>query len=93
MHEGGFTLSRHSDGTVAFFYPTGLPLHLAPPPPRWVGHAPLAPTTERLASHGITIGAGNLPTWDGTPFNPVHAIDVLYVLPAHTAPARPREAQ
>ena len=85
-HEGGFTLSRQPDGTVAFFYPTGLPLHLAPPPPRWEGRVPLATTTERLASHGITIGPRNLPTWDGTPFNLVHAIDVLYVPHAHIAP-------
>jgi len=67
-----------------------VPLPLVPPPPqwaRWEGRAPLAPTTERLARHGITIGPRTLPTWDGTPFNVVHAIDVLYVPPAHTAPA------
>ena len=45
------------------------------------GH-PLAPTTERLTANGITISPRSLPTWDGAPFNLVHAIDVLYVAPA-----------
>ena len=48
VHEGGFTLERQADGTVAFFYKDGAPLWTAPPPPRFDLANPLAPTTERL---------------------------------------------
>lgn len=83
LHEGGFTLRHQPDGAVAFFYADGFPLHVAPPQPRFDLANPLAPTVERLAASGITIGPRTLPTWDGTPFNLVHAIDVLYVPPDH----------
>ena len=79
VHEGGFTLQRQPDSTVAFFYPSGHRVQLVPPQPRFDLANPLAPTMERLAAKGITISPRSLPTWDGAPFNLVHAIDVLYV--------------
>ena len=82
VHEGGFTLERRADATVAFFYQDGAPLWTAPPQPRLALANPLAPTTERLAELGLTITPRTLPTWDGTPFDVVHAIGVLYVPPA-----------
>jgi hypothetical protein len=81
VHEGGFTLRRQPDTTVAFFHPNGLELHVAPRPPHFDLANPLAPTIGRLAGNGITITPRTLPTWDGTPFDVVHAIDVLYVPP------------
>ena len=78
VHEGGFTLRWRPDQTIAFFYPGGSELRVAPPQPRIdIGH-PLAPTTARLAAQGITITPRTLPTWDGGPFNLGYAIDVLY---------------
>jgi len=88
VHEGGFTLQRRADGTVAFFYKDGAPLWMAPPQPRFDLANPLAPSTERLAANGITINPRSLPTWDGAPFNLVHAIHVLYV-PPRTVCCRP----
>ncbi len=79
VHEGGFRLRRQSDATVAFFHPDGLPLHIAPPQPRFDLANPLAPTIDRLAAQNITITPRTLPTWDGTPFDPGYAIEALYV--------------
>ena len=84
MHEGGFTLERRADGTVAFFYADGAPLWMAPPQPRFDLANPLAPTTERLAANGITITTRTLPTWDGGPFNLGYAVEALYVPRAGT---------
>jgi len=82
VHEGGFTLRWRPDRTIAFFYPSGSELRITPPQPRVdIGH-PLASTTERLAAQGIFITPRTLPTWDGAPFNPGYALDVLYVPPA-----------
>ena len=82
VHEGGFTLRWRPDRTIAFFYPSGSELRVAPPQPRLdIGH-PLAPTTARLAAQGIVITSRTLPTWDGGPLNLGYAIDVLYVPPA-----------
>ena len=82
VHEGGFTLRWRPDRTIAFFYPGGSELRIAPPQPRLdIGH-PLAPTTARLAAQGIVITPRTLPTWDGGPLNLGYAIDVLYVPPA-----------
>ena len=90
VHEGGFTLQRRPDGTVAFFYEDGAPLWTVPPPPRFeIGH-PLAPTTERLAAIGITITPRTLPTWEGGSFNLGHAVDVLYKPRAEDARAANR---
>ena len=82
VHEGGLSLKRQADGTVAFFYANGAPLWIAPPPPRIDVLDPLAPTTQRLAAAGITITPRTLPTWTGGPFNLADAIDALYVPPA-----------
>ena len=79
VHEGGFTVGRQPDRTVAFFYADGRRFVLAPPQPRFDLANPLAPTMNRLATDGITISPRTLPTWDGTPFNAGYAIDVLYV--------------
>jgi hypothetical protein len=85
VHEGGFSLRWRPDQTIAFVYPSGAELHLAPPQPRIdIGH-PLAPTTARLAAQGITITPRTLPTWDGGPFNLDHGINVLYVPPRRGA--------
>jgi hypothetical protein len=66
VHEGGFDLVRHHDGTVTFFRPNGTVLEAAPAlPPRY--NAVDAPST-----------ADDIPVWDGTPFDVVYAIDVLY---------------
>ena len=82
VHEGGFTLRWRPDRTIAFFYPSGSELRIAPPQPRLdIGH-PLAPTTARLAAQGIVITPRTLPTWDGGPLNLGYALDVLYVPPA-----------
>jgi hypothetical protein len=82
VHEGGFTVGRQPDRTVAFFYPDGTRFVVAPPQPRIDLANPLAPTMDRLAADGITITPRTLPTWDGMPFNPGYAIDVLYLPPA-----------
>ena len=79
VHEGSLMVRRQSDHTVTFFHADGLPIHIAPPPPRYELANPLAPTTDRLAAAGITITPRTLPTWDGTPFNLGYAVDVLYV--------------
>ena len=82
VHEGRFTLRWRPDRTIAFFYPDGSELRIAPPqPPLDIGH-PLAPTTARLAALGIGITPRTLPTWDGGPLNLGYALDVLYVPPA-----------
>ena len=78
VHEGGFTLQRRPDGTVAFFYEDGAPLWMAPPQPRFDLANPLAPSTERLAALGITITGRTLPTWEGGPFDLGHVVEVLY---------------
>jgi len=78
VHEGGFTLQRRADGSVAFFDEDGAPLWMAPPQPRFDLANPLAPSTERLAALGITITSRTLPTWEGGPFDLGHAVDVLY---------------
>jgi hypothetical protein len=85
VHEGGYTLRWRPDRTIAFFYPDGAELRIAPPQPRIdIGH-PLTPTLERLTAQGITITPRTLPTWDGTPFNLGYAVEVLYVPPATQA--------
>ena len=44
VHEGGFTVGRQRDRTVAFFYPDGTRFVVAPPQPRFDLANPLAPT-------------------------------------------------
>jgi hypothetical protein len=73
VHEGGFGVVRHPDGTTTFVRPDGMPLDAAPAPPRWhpVWHE--AP----LLTLGILPTLTTPPTWDGTPLNIAWAIDVL----------------
>jgi hypothetical protein len=86
VHEGGFTLRWQAGGTIAFFYPDGSELRLAPLQPRIdIGH-PLGPTIERIAAQGIVITPRTLPTWDGGPLNLGYALDVLYVPRRASAP-------
>jgi hypothetical protein len=66
VHEGGFDLIRHHDGTVTFLRPNGTVLEAAPPLP------------ARVAGVAVIPGADAIPVWDGAPFNLVYAIDVLY---------------
>jgi hypothetical protein len=78
LHEGGFTVKRQPDGTVAFFYEDGAPLPIAPTQPHVDICDPLAPAMQRLAATGITITTRTLPTWEGGRFNLGYAIDALY---------------
>lgn len=63
LHEGGFSVIRHGDGTLTFFRPDGAVIEEVPAVAR-MARLPLPP-------------AGHLPTWDGTPLNLGWAIDVL----------------
>jgi len=69
VHEGGFQVVRHADGRVSFQRPDG--------------HAiPQAPVPGDLDLEGVLVsGSGPVespPVWDGTPFDLVWAIDVIY---------------
>ena len=91
VHEGGFTLAPHPDGSLIVHRPDGRPLEAAPLPPSWDGAAdlharngssstslhPLDPVTASLAAAGIVISARSVAVWDDTPFDVVWAIDVL----------------
>ena len=78
VHEEGFRVRLHPDGTARFCRPDGRPLPAAPPAPRWDG-PPLAPTLARLGASGITIGAETgRPHWHGERLDEVWAIDVLW---------------
>ncbi|MEQ1907300.1 MAG: DUF222 domain-containing protein [Vicinamibacterales bacterium] len=91
VHEGGFTLAQHPDGSLIVHRPDGRLLEVAPVLPPWdrepalhapdkpapaSGH-PLAPVTAWLMSAGITVDARSVAVWDGTPFDVAWAIDVL----------------
>jgi hypothetical protein len=78
MHEGGFAVSLSSDGTAIVRRPDGSVLEAAPtlpPPSKRLDFMPREPD--------------DIPVWDGTPFDPVYAIDVLYAPRAPRAPAMP----
>ena len=78
VHEEGFRVTLHPDGTARFCRPDGRPLPAAPPAPRWDG-PPLAPTLAHLEAAGITIGAETgRPHWYGERLDEVWAIDVLW---------------
>jgi hypothetical protein len=99
VHEGGFAVTLGDDDTVIVRQLNGAVLKVAPrvgwhagPASRRSGadvtsEQPLDATTRRLAAANITIGPRTIAPWDGTPFNVVYAIDVLYKSPtshAHT---------
>jgi hypothetical protein len=75
VHEGGFDVIRQADGTVTFLRSNGTVLEAAPALP---GN-----------SHAIAVlpGTDVIPVWDGTPFDVVYAIDVLYAPRGRSAAA------
>ena len=91
VHEGGFTLAPHPDGSWVAHRPDGKLLAVAPVLPSWdrepFFRAPnesapasthsLAPVTATLASAGIMINARSVAVWDGTPFDVAWAVDVI----------------
>ena len=91
IHEGGFTLAQHADGSLIVHRPDGRPLEIAPVLPRWDSASdlwardgsaaasidPLGPVTARLAEAGITFNARSVAVWDGTPVDVAWAIDVI----------------
>ena len=67
VHEGGFEVTLLRNGTTVFLRPDGLRARAAPALP--------APLTRPDASPRAP---DDIPVWDGTPFDLVYAIDVLY---------------
>jgi hypothetical protein len=67
VHEGLVDVRVGANGSLAFIRPNGRELETVPRPP-----APFTPLEPR------TPAPEDLPTWDGTPFDVVYAIDVLY---------------
>jgi hypothetical protein len=66
VHEGGFDAIRHRDGSITFLRPNGTVLEAAPALP------------ARGSEVDVTLSIFDMPVWDGTPFDVVYAIDVLY---------------
>ena len=91
VHEGGFAITQHPDGSLVFRRPDGRLLEIAPAAPKRdrasdlhgpdesspASIHPLGPVTARLASAGLAIGARSVAVWDGTPFDVAWAIDVI----------------
>jgi hypothetical protein len=75
VHEGGFDVIRHEDGRVTFLGPNGTEPEAAPALPDTGGAIDALPP------------AHDMPVWDGTPFDVVYAIDVLYRRPPDCHPA------
>ena len=80
VHEEGFQVVADGAGEFQFLRPNGEPLPAVPPAPRWEGVGPpLAPTMERLAAAGISIGPHTAtPEWYGETLNVAAALDVLW---------------
>ena len=68
VHEGGFELRPHRDGTTAFLRPNGTVLEAAP----------ATAAASRDARPQLALPSQEIPVWDGTPFDVAYAIDVLY---------------
>ena len=81
MHEGGFELTLLADGTTTFLRPGWHGVEAAPALP--------APLT---ALEGSSRAPHEIPVWDGTPFDIVYAIDVLYAPHAQNGHAARRES-
>jgi hypothetical protein len=81
VHEGGFGLRLHADGTSTFLRPDGAVLDTVPAPP---------PTFAKIDT--TSAGPDDIPVWDGTPFDVVYAIDVLYPQPWADRRATPARA-
>jgi hypothetical protein len=74
VHEGEFELRQHSDGTATFLRPNGSGIEAAPA-------LPVLPT-----QFGATWREpGDIAVWDGTPFDLVYAIELLYPRPTLSA--------
>ena len=80
VHDEGFQVVADGDGGFQFLRPNGEPLTAVPPAARWEGVGPpLAPTVERLAAAGISIGPHTAtPEWYGESLNVAAALDVLW---------------
>ena len=87
VHEEGFQVVADGAGGFQFLRPNGEPLPAVPPAPRWEGVGPpLAPTLERLAAAGISIGPHTAtPEWYGESLNVAAALDVLWEPPVAAA--------
>ena len=83
VHEEGFQVVADGGGGFQFLRPHGEPLPAVPPALRWDGVGPpLAPTVERLAAAGISIGPHTAtPEWDGEPLHVAAALEVLWQPP------------
>jgi Domain of unknown function (DUF222)/HNH endonuclease len=68
VHEGGFQVVRHADGPVTFHRQDGA----------LIPHAPDTPCGFDIALDSRTAQVEAPPVWDGTRFDIVWAIDVLY---------------
>ncbi len=76
VHEGGCSMHRNGRGHWAFVAPSGIAIPSSPSKPLSAEVLQPPPTAD-----------GDIPVWDGTPFDLVWAIDVLYsrsVLPEET---------
>ena len=78
VHEGGFEVRQHRDGTTTFLRPNGTVLEVAPALP--ASFARLDATSWE---------PDDIPVWDGTPLNLAYAIDVLYKRPEAKAAMLP----
>ena len=74
VHEGGFDLIQHGDGATTFLRPDRTVLDAAPP-------LPVLSTQIGAAFREVD----DIPVWDGTPFDLVYALDVLYAPPSAMA--------
>jgi hypothetical protein len=77
VHEGLVDVRLLADGSLSFISPDGRVLRTVPNPPQ---DFPRPRELPRSAEH--------LPTWDGTPFDVVYAVDVLYAPPGPSADGR-----
>lgn len=66
VHEGGIGLFTNADGRMKFLRPNGTVLETSP-----------ALSVAAVGTEPIPV-ADYAPVWDGTPFDVVYAIDVLY---------------
>jgi hypothetical protein len=72
VHEGGFTLTTHPDGSTTVRRPDGTRIEAAPVLPI------LDATPDRYARDTVAaVSAGTAPVWDGTPFDVTWALDVV----------------
>lgn len=90
VHEEGFrVVPAEVEGQFRFLRPNGEPLPAQPSLAYWQG-APLAPTDERLAAAGISIGPHTAtPEWYGEPLDLQAALDVLWEPPPALAGVSP----